>query len=297
MRVTDSYRFDLYKKIFANLKEKADRTTQMIASQKRIMAPSDDPISYAKSLQIDAQLDKNAQFKKNINSLQTTAAYYESAINNVSDLLSEAKQLTIQMASDTADEESRLTAAEQIDGIIDQLIALGNTKVTDTYIFGGTQSTTVPYTVDGATGNVVFNGSANVNQVFVSSSATMEGGISGARVFSDGAGVDIFATLQTLKDHLLANDVPGITADLGDLGGCIDLTADNLSYVGTYSAKMETLVDTNTARDARLTETLVELVDADTVSLISDYNSLTTAYQAAAYCMSKAQGLSVLNYM
>ncbi len=297
MRVTDSYRFDLYKKIFANLKEKADRTTQMIASQRRIMAPSDDPISYAKSLQIDAQLDKNAQFKKNINSLQTTAAYYESAINNVSDLLSEAKQLTIQMASDTADEESRLSAAEQIDGIIDQLMALGNTKVTDTYIFGGTQSTTVPYTIDGATGDVVFNGSANVNQVFVSSSATMEGGISGARVFSDGAGVDIFATLQTLKDHLEANDVPGITADLGSLGECIDMTADNLSYVGTYGTKMETLVDTNTARDTRLTETLAELVDADTVSLISDYNSLTTAYQAAAYCMSKAQGLSVLNYM
>jgi flagellin-like hook-associated protein FlgL len=60
---------------------------------------------------------------------------------------------------------------------------------------------------------------------------------------------------------------------------------------------MDTLVDTNTARDSRLTETLSELVDADTVSLITDYNSLTTAYQAAAYCMSKAQGLSVLNYM
>ncbi len=297
MRVTDSYRFDLYKKIFANIKEKADRTTQMIASQKRIMAPSDDPISYAKSLQIDAQLDKNAQYKKNIVSLQTAEAYYESAINNVSDLLSKAKQLTVEMASDTADADSRLAAAEQIDGIIDQLVALGNTKVTDTYIFGGTQSTTAPYSIDGATGDVVFNGSASVTQVFVSSSATIEGGISGARVFSSSTGVDIFGTLQTLKEHLEANDLPAITADLGALGDCINLTADNLSYVGTYSAKMETLTDTNTARDARLTETLSELVDADTVSLITDYNSLTTAYQAAAYCMSKAQGLSVLNYM
>lgn len=286
----------MYKKIFADIKEKADRTTEMIASQKRIMDPSDDSIAYAKSLSIDAQLDKNTQYKKNIASLQTTAAYYESAVNNVSDLLSEAKQLAIQMASDTVDANARLSAADEIQGIIDQLVAIGNTKVTDTYIFGGVRSTTTPYTVD-VTGDVTFNGSANVSQVFVSSTATIDGGISGARVFSNGAGVDIFATLNTMKDHLEANDVAGITADIGTVGACVDLTADNLSYVGNYASQMDALVNTNEARNARLTETLTDLVAADTASLITDYNSLTTAYQAAAYVMGKAQSLSVLNYM
>jgi flagellar hook-associated protein 3 FlgL len=300
MRVTDSFRFQTYTATLSTLESQMDTLTNQVASGKKVLVPSDDPASYARNMQITAEQSQNTQYASNLNSLQANGAYYQTSLNSIGDILTTVKQLAVQMSSSTVDASSRSAAADQVDSYIQQLAAVGNTKVGDTYIFGGEKANGAAYTLDSTTNSVTFNGTDNVAKVAVNSSTTVDASISGNTVFTgtvNGQNVDIFATLQQFGNDLANNDTAAVQADLTDIGNCVDLTANNLAYVGTYTKNISSLLTTNTTTGTTLTETSDNLVDVDTAQAYSDYTTLSTAYQAALYVMSKAESLSILNYL
>ena len=109
--------------------------------------------------------------------------------------------------------------------------------------------------------------------------------------------MDIFATLKQFRDDLANNDTTALATDSTNIDNCVDLTANNLAYVGTYTKNISGLLSTNSTTDTTLTQTSSNLVDVDTAKAYSDYTTLSTAYQAALYVMSKVESLSVLNYL
>jgi flagellar hook-associated protein 3 FlgL len=300
MRVTDSFRFQTYTATLSTLESQMDTLTNQIASGKKVLVPSDGPASYAQNMQITAEQSQNTQYASNLNSLQANGAYYQTSLNSMGDILTTVQQLAVQMSSSTVDASSRTAAANQVAGYIQQLAALGNTKVGDTYIFGGEKANGAAYTLDSTTNSVTFNGTDNVAKVAVSSSTTVDAGISGNTIFTgtvNGQSVDIFATLQQFGNDLANNDTAALQTDLTNIGNCVDLTSNNLAYVGTYTQNISSLLATNTTTGTTLTQTSDNLVDVNTAQAYSDYTTLSTAYQAALYVMSKAESLSILNYL
>jgi flagellar hook-associated protein 3 FlgL len=295
MRIGDSFMYQSYVSTLSNLKSQMDQATEEVSSGKKVVVPSDDPSAYAQNLEVLAEQSQNTQYKSNLTSLQTLSGYYQNSLNTVSNVLTNAEQLAEQMSSDTVDASSRTAAATQVDDMISQLVAVGNTKVGDTYIFGGTKADTAPYQADGT-----FNGTSDVGQVAVDSSTTMAAGISGNTVFDgsvNGQAVNVFTTLQQFATDLANNDTAGIQTDMTNIGNCVDLTANNLSYVGTYADNVNSLLTTNTNTDTTLTQTSSSLTSVDMAQAVSDYTTLSTAYQAALYTMSKVESLSILNYL
>lgn len=295
MRVTDAYRFEVYKKNLSDLKAKMDKATTQVSSGKKVLLPADDPGAFSKNIEITSELSRNEQYKKNLNSLQTAGSYYQTALNTLSNILTTVQQLAVQDSSDTVDADSRSAAADQIDDIISQLVAVGNTKVGSTYLFGGKASNTAPYAADGT-----FSGTSDVTKVSVDSATTVDGSISGNRIFKgtvDGNAVDIFATLTKFSSDLRSNDASGIRADLDSINNCVTLTANNLAYVGTYTANIKSLLTSNTTASTSLTEISSSLVGADLAEAITDYSTISTAYQAALLTMSKVMSLNILDYM
>ena len=300
MRVTDSFRFQTYTATLSTLESQMDTLTNQIASGKKVLAPSDDPASYAQNMQITAEQSQNTQYASNLNSLQANGAYYQTSLNSMGNILTTVQQLAVQMSSSTVDASARTAAADQVASYIQQLVALGNTKVGDTYIFGGEKANGAAYTLDSTTNSVTFNGTDNVAKVAVSSSTAIDASISGNRIFTgtvNGQNVDIFATLQQFGNDLANNDTAALQTDLTNIGNCVDLTSNNLAYVGTYTQNISSLLSTNTTTGTTLTQTSDNLVDVNTAQAYSDYTTLSTAYQAALYVMSKAESLSILNYL
>jgi flagellar hook-associated protein 3 FlgL len=295
MRVADSFRYQLYETTLSNLKAQMDKSTQEVASGKKVMVPSDDPSSYAQNLQILTQQSQNTQYKSNLDSLQALGSYYQTSVNSLGNILSSVQQLAVEMASSTADVNSRSTASQQVNDIIQQFVTLGNTKVGNTYVFGGTKANNPAYAADGT-----FLGSAQVGQVAVNSSTTVDAGISGQTIFTgtaNGQSVDIFQTLQTFSQDLSTNNTTALQTDLANINNCVDLTANNLAYVGTYTKNINDLLTANASADTTLAQTSSDLVSADMAKAISDYSTLSTAYQAALYTMSKVESISILNYL
>jgi flagellar hook-associated protein 3 FlgL len=144
--------------------------------------------------------------------------------------------------------------------------------------------------------SVTFNGSSDVPQVFIDGSEKMNLGMSGKDVFNSG-GTDVFQILKDLKEALETNNTTNVRGSLTGLDAALDLTENNIAYIGVSSSRMETLVANNGTSDTRLTETLTQMADADVASVISDYNALSTAYQSTIYMMSKMQELNIFNYL
>ena len=305
MRVGDAFTYQVYQTQLSNLKAQMDQTTQEIASGKQVMAPSDNPSSYAQNLEILSEQSQNSQYKSNLDSVQALGSYYTTSVNQVSNILSSVQQLALEQASSTVNADSRTSAAETVNDLIQQLVTLGNTKVGDTYIFGGTKGNSPAYASDGT-----FQGSTQVGQVAVDSSTTVDAGISGQTIFDGTIGsetvtlggvsqsnIDIFGVLKQFSQDLSDNNTSGLQTDIANISSCVDLTANNLAYVGTYTGNISNLLTSNTTASTTLATDSSNLVNVDMAKAISDYSTLSTAYQAALYTMAKVESINILNYL
>ncbi|MCX5807267.1 MAG: flagellar hook-associated protein FlgL [Proteobacteria bacterium] len=294
MRVTDKLRFDVFKNNLSSLKETLDKTQTRIASGKKILAPSDDPIAASAGVALEAEKNLNDRYKKNLEKLKTVGGFYDTSINSINDLLTRAKEISITQASDTMDASTRISANEEIKGIIEQLVTIGNTKVGNNYIFGGKKSNMKPFTID-ADYNVTFNGSSDVDSIYVDKGTKEDAGISGQSVFiSD---TNVFTVLKNFSDALDGNDLTGIGEAIDNIDNSLEKTQTNLAHAGTYMARVENYIGYKETRDVDITESLSQMTDIDMTQAVTDFNTLSTAYEAMLYSMAKVQSLTILNYL
>jgi flagellar hook-associated protein 3 FlgL len=302
MRVSDNLRYETFKNNTSVLKDKIDKNQQMVASQKKILTPSDGAVAMARSVQLESQKDMNDQYTRNLTTLGLYGGMYETSLNTVQDALTRAKELAVSMSSDNMTDEGRQIAAEEVGDIIQQLVSVGNTKVGNSYIFGGKKSSTIPFTLDTDPASptyfsVTYDGTADVPDVFIASGQKEKMGISGQRVFDGGGDSDIFDILKGLKVALEQNIRPVVGTAITNLDKTINLTTANISHVGVFNGGIETMTNTLKNNTDTLTTVISDLTDADMVSLISEYTLLTNAYEASLASMAKLQQMNVLNYL
>jgi flagellar hook-associated protein 3 FlgL len=222
---------------------------------------------------------------------------YDSSITTIHGLLTRAKEIAVSQSSDTMNASTRRSSAEEIKGIIEHLITIGNTKIGNNYIFGGKKSDVTPFTLDSGDYSVTFQGSAEVSSVFIDKGEQEKMGISGYDIFYGSGSFSVFGTLKDLKEALETNNAGSIRSSLDSLNTALDMTENNVAYVGAYAGKIDTLLESQATKDLRYTEMLSELMDADMAQLVSDFNMLTNAYQTSLYSMSKLQEFNILNYL
>lgn len=187
MRVTDGMRFALMRRNLGRAQSTIDSLQAMIASGKKVEKPSDDTVVYSRSVQIQAEKDGNEQLSRNLERMKTFGTMYESAYDNVQELLSKAKELALAHANDTVDATTRKNAAQEIRDIIEHLVTLGNTQLSNTYIFGGKRATEAPFELnpDYSVDYRVPYGSQEMIDVYVDPAERDRMGFSGLGLFYD----------------------------------------------------------------------------------------------------------------
>ncbi|MBP8626840.1 MAG: flagellar hook-associated protein FlgL [Syntrophorhabdales bacterium] len=294
MRVTDRLKYAILNKNLARIKQNIDVAQNKIASGKRIIAPSDDPVAASSGIGLEAEKNMNSQYTRNLEKLKTLGGFYDTSVTGIHELLTKAKEIAITQASSTMDATTRRSSAEEIKGIIEQLVTIGNTKVGSSYIFGGEKAGEAPFTLDGDY-NVTFNGTEDVSSIYIDKGTKEAAGISGYRVFISDS--NIFDGLKKLKDALEANDASGIGETLDDLEAALSKTQANISHVGTYVSKIENYIEYKDVRNLDIDESLSQMMDVDIAQVVTEFNALSNAYEAMLYSMAKIQNLSVLNYL
>jgi flagellin-like hook-associated protein FlgL len=116
-------------------------TTQMlISSNERISKPSDDPTGYYRANALGSQSSAIDQYLASLKEADTCLTATDSALGDLNDLLTQARQIAEQQATETSSAEDRALAADEVQQLLAQAISLANSDVSGRYLFGGYQT-------------------------------------------------------------------------------------------------------------------------------------------------------------
>jgi flagellar hook-associated protein 3 FlgL len=156
MRISTNMIFQNGGDRISDLQVGLNRTQQQIASGRKILTPSDDPIGSARALIITQSDAVNDQYAVNRKSAKNNLSVAEGVLGEVTTTLQNIRTLTISAGNGTLSDSDRGSIATELQSNLEQLLSLANSSDgTGGYLFSGFSSNVTPYskTVGGASYN------------------------------------------------------------------------------------------------------------------------------------------------
>jgi flagellar hook-associated protein 3 FlgL len=233
-------------------------------------------------------MDANTQYQSNIDDAEGWQNATETSLSGIGDYLSRARDLVVQGASDTVDASSRSTIADEIDQIIDGVKETANGQYAGSYLMSGTATGVAPYT-QGADDTYKGN-AAGLNPAVpgvlreIGPGVTMSINTVAQEVLGDGQAAGdgkLLDVLRNVSAHLRANDGTSVNADLAKLDASQDTLLAARSRNGARTNRLDAASGRLDQIGSALTKQLSDTEDADYAQTMIDFNSQSTAYQAA----------------
>jgi flagellar hook-associated protein 3 FlgL len=123
--------------------------------------------------------------------------------------------------------------------------------------------------------------------------------ITGEEAFTSAGsnGVDVFKTLNDLKDALNSNNIQGISGQLDNLKSAQNQVTLNQSFCGTKANHIEVVKNSLADFDAKLNDLLSVAQDADLADLITRLSMKEIALQASYSMAAKIRETTILNFL
>ena len=128
-----------------------------IASGTKYSKLSDNPSAISRALTVEAALEANERYQQNNQNAITMLKYANTALNNVLDAVQDIRTLVIQAGDGALDETQLEDIVSEIDAKKQVIIDSLNSRVAGQYIFGGTDTSKAPFTIN-SDGSVSYNG-------------------------------------------------------------------------------------------------------------------------------------------
>lgn len=165
-----------------NVQSQLFKTQNQIATGRRVLQPSDDPVAAARILQLEQELSRLDQFKKNIDGVEASLMLQDTQMDAVTNLLVRVRELTLTAGNASLSANERQGIAAELANRLEELANLTNTRsVTGEYIFGGYQGEQPPFALQG--GQWVYRGDEGQRLVQVASSTQIAAGDNGKDLF------------------------------------------------------------------------------------------------------------------
>ncbi|MCK5256913.1 MAG: flagellar hook-associated protein FlgL, partial [Deltaproteobacteria bacterium] len=149
MRISTMMIFD---NMLSNLTKAIERTQniqEVISTGKKINLLSDDPAGIVQVVNYQSDLTKLSQYKENITHGNSWLDMSDSILQDIQNLVGEAKNIAIAQSTSTMNSETRAQAAVVAQNLYEQLIGYGNTRLAGRYIFGGSITDSAPFNANG----------------------------------------------------------------------------------------------------------------------------------------------------
>jgi len=297
------------------VEQQLDTANIEMSSGKKLNVPSDDPGDVSALLQLRTDQAQNQQVESNLTIAKTTASAADTALAGASSMLDTAVQLATQAANDTQTADTRLSIAQQVQGILEQMVAYSQTQVQGLYIFSGDQHQSPTYQLDlsAPNGPPGENGAANGVDQLCDPAATQQiqdpaGGSFAAaetaqQIFddtgSDGgpAADNVFAAINGLLTALNQNDLPGITNALTNLQQASEHVNNAEAFYGTVEDRINDASSFATNYDTQLATEISDKQDADVTQVAMEATQAGTQLQAAMEMQGRMPRSTLFDYL
>ncbi|MDV2886287.1 flagellar hook-associated protein FlgL [Alkalihalophilus pseudofirmus] len=120
-----------------------------LATGKRITKASQDPVVAMKGMRYRSQVTEVEQFQRNLREVYNWVDSADSALDEATQTVQRIRELATQASNDTYEATQRANIAKEVKQLREHLQSLANTKVSNKYIFNGTNTTQPPIIDDG----------------------------------------------------------------------------------------------------------------------------------------------------
>jgi flagellar hook-associated protein 3 FlgL len=270
---------------------------QQLATGKRVNLPSDDPAAAAADVRNQAFQSQTDQYLQNTTSLESMFQTVDSTLSDVVTSLNQAISLGVQGANGTLTSSDDQAIAQQVQGLQNQMVQLGNTSYQGSYLFGGTATQSAPFALDPTQpSGVSYSGNTGVNTVEIAEGRSMQTNLPGSQIFQ-GAGGNVMSSLQQLVTALQSGNKASI-------GTATTQVTNALTYVSQQRVFYSTAANQLNANQSFLQQEQVNLKTQETglvgVDLATAATSLAqaeTAQNAALAALAKVIPQSLLDYL
>ncbi|MGM3174061.1 flagellar hook-associated protein FlgL [Dickeya lacustris] len=280
------------------------KTGQQLASNTRVLTPSDDPIAASKAVMVNQAQAQNEQYTLARTFAQNGMNSELSVLTNVVTALT-TTSTTLISADGTKNDNDRQLIATSLRGLKAQLLNLANsTDGNGNFIFGGYKTDSEPFSKDAA-GTVSYVGGTEAISQQVDANRVMTVGHVGTQVFNNASGTaDIFSALDTAISAL-ETPLSGASSTVQDANAASMKAANesiknaltNVSSaqatLGVQLQEVDTLNDIGTERTNANKQTLSDLIDIDLTATISAYMMQKQSLQASFTAFNDMQQLSL----
>lgn len=152
----------------------------------RINRASDDPSAAYQVLGLTSQQRSLANYMENISAVASVLEISTVIIGDMTSTISDTKVLLTQIMSGTYNEAGRQRVAGQINDTLEQVVSLANTKHLGQYIFGGSNTDSVPYSVqrtDGEITSITYQGGSQQRNIEVAPGVQSSASYVGDEIF------------------------------------------------------------------------------------------------------------------
>ena len=289
MRITSSLiQSRVLRDLQGNLSALAQVSAQ-ISSGKRFEKMSEDPVAAASVLTSERGLRGIDQYRRNSAAARTRTDAEEAVLDQLTDLLTRAKQLAVQEGSATSTPSTRNAAKAEVDRIIEQVVSLGNTKVGSEYLFAGHLVTSPAFD---AAGNYL--GDDGQRQSEIGDGYRITTNHTGRELLTNSG---VFTGLTALSTQLGSGTPAGVAGTLTALDTAFTNTQTLLATPGARVGQIESAMQNSDALSTNLTLRRSRDIDADIEQASTRLISLQTTLQASLQAASRILNTSLTDYL
>ncbi|MFN8457147.1 MAG: flagellar hook-associated protein FlgL [Anaerolineae bacterium] len=282
----------------ANMRRLADIQKQAVTT-KRVSRPEDDPFAVEQSLGFRARLQAGEAILHNVSMSTDWLAATDKALSEMTTLLNRGQDLALRGANETLGPDERQSLAAEVEGLLEQAVALGNSRNGDQYLFSGFQIDKPTFSINRDATTGLITSITDINdpgqiQREVEPGVNMAINIQGGPAFN-GA----FNTLIALRDALRSSTF--VTGDVSTQLNQIQTQRNNIldlqAAVGTKARRLDATASRIETAQVGLQDMLSKAEDADMAEVISHLNQQQFAYEAALKVNAQTLSMSLLDFL
>ena len=182
MRVTNDTLRQAFLTSLQNTQQQLKDTQNQLASGRRVLRPSDDPLAAARIQALEASVATLGQYQRNAGLLGNRLGLEEQVLASSGNLLQRARELAVQGNNATQSDETRAAIAIELREALSNLVDLANSKdAAGRYLFGGFRQDTQPFARSGD--QVTYQGDQGQRQLQLGESRFIADVESGLEIF------------------------------------------------------------------------------------------------------------------
>ena len=281
MRVDPNYITNLSVSLDQSTKEE-DTLTSELSSGLRVASFSDDPVAAEQSMLLGSSIAQDDTFVQTASDEASRMQVADSTLGEVVSQVTSAISTAVSGNNGTDNASDVASVAQTLSGVRDQVLSLANTSYQGQYLFGGSDGSVAPFSLDTTTDPATANyaGDNKVQYAETPSGQKIQVNLPGSAVFGNGSSGVLGALNKLISDFsggaasaTIATDTSALTAALGQLSSQRSTLDSALSRLQSNSMYVQT-------EETQLTVAQGNLVSADPATVATQLSQAETQHQA-----------------